>query len=137
MSQKPISFTTKLIFSEKEGKQYPIYVAGTADNCIFTNYTFFQRTATDSYELYYDRDKKSVNLRSRDSNEPTPRKGEKPGQDSDKKNDKNSSSYAGSSQAKNSTALLGYEKVSNDVLDLNCKMIKKYIKNIHLDENYR
>ena len=45
----------------------------------------------------------------------------------DKKNEKNSSSYAGSSQAKNSTALLGYQKVSNAVLDLNCKMIKKYI----------
>ena len=65
MSQKPISFTTKLIFSDKEGKQYPIYVTGTADNCIFTNYTFFQRTATDSYEIDFDHDTKAINLKKR------------------------------------------------------------------------
>ena len=36
MSLKPITFTTKLIFYDKEGKQFPIQVAGTTDNCLFT-----------------------------------------------------------------------------------------------------
>ena len=43
LSNKPISFTTKLIFYDTEGKQYPIMVSGTVDNCLFTNYSFFQR----------------------------------------------------------------------------------------------
>ena len=140
MSQKPISFTTKLIFYDKEGKQYPIFVAGTTDNCIFTNYTFFQRTEIDSYEINYDRDTKAINLKKKINGDLTPKEKDKPGEGNDnieKKSEKNSSSYAGSSQAKNSTALLGYQKISNAVLDLNCKMVKKYIKNIHLDENYR
>ena len=51
MSLKPITFTTKLIFYDKEGKQFPIQVAGTTDNCIFTNYSFFQRAERDSYEF--------------------------------------------------------------------------------------
>ena len=143
MSQKPISFTTKLIFYDKEGKQYPIFVAGTTDNCLFTNYSFFQRTERDSYEINYDRDIRAINLKKKINTEITPKENEKAIEDNinnvnvDKKSDKNSSSYAGSSQAKNSTALLGYQKISNAVLDLNCKMVKKYIKNIHLDENYR
>ena len=146
MSQKPISFTTKLVFYDKEGKQYPIFVAGTTDNCVFTNYTFFQRTEMDSYEIDYDRDNRSINLRKKNSNELLQKETGKTGEENnmnsneintDKKSEKNSSSYAGSSMAKNSTALLGYQKISNEVLDLNCKMVKKYIKNIHLDETYR
>ena len=142
MSQKPLSFTTKLIFYDKEGKQYPIFVAGTTDNCIFTNFTFFQRTERNSYEIHYDRDIKSINLRKKNVSEETTQKDNKsPGNENndniEKKSEKNSSSYVGSSQAKNSTALLGYRKINNAVIDLNCKMVKKYIKNIHLDENFR
>ena len=145
MSQKPISFTTKLIFYDKEGKQYPIYVSGTTDNCLFTNYTFFQRTEADLIEINYDRDNKLLNVRKKSSEELTQRSSTKREEEKnklnkddilEKKSDKNSSNY-GSSQAKNSTALLGYQKISNTVIDLNCKMVKKYIKNIHLDENYR
>ena len=62
-SNKPITFTTKLIFYDKEGKQFPILVAGTADNCLFTNYSFFQRTERDSYEFVMDKDNNSINLR--------------------------------------------------------------------------
>ena len=156
MSLKPLSFTTKLVFYDREGKQYPIYVAGTTDNCIFTNFTFFQRTDVKSYEINYDRDNKSINVKKKKiDNELSQKENEKNGEENsnknnnsnnssknnnknlEKKSDKNSSSYGGSSQAKNSIGLLGYNKISNAVLDLNCKMIKKYIKNIHLDENYR
>ena len=146
MSYKPISFTTKLVFYDKEGKQYPIFVAGTADNCLFTNYTFFQRTEKDSYEINYDRDNKLINVKKKNNDELSIRDSEKNDEEKNKNNkndselerksEKNSSNY-GSSQAKNSNALLGYQKISNTVIDLNCKMVKKYLKNIHLDENYR
>ena len=80
MSQKPISFTTKLIFYDKEGKQYPIFVAGTTDNCIFTNYTFFQRTEIDSYEINYDRDTRAINLKKKINSDLTPKEKDKPGE---------------------------------------------------------
>ena len=57
--------------------------------------------------------------------------------DDDKKSDKGSSSYMGSSMAKNSTALLGYNKINSLVLEQNCKMIKKYLKKIHLDDSFK
>ena len=59
-SQKPITFTTRLIFYDKEGNQFPIQVAGTSDNCLFTNYSFFQRSERNSYEFYLDKDNRSI-----------------------------------------------------------------------------
>jgi hypothetical protein len=141
MSLKPITFTTKLIFYDKEGKQFPIQVAGTTDNCIFTNYSFFQRAERDSYEFSLDKDTHAINLKKLNTitngNNNKEEEKEKDDLDDDKKSEKNSSSYAGSSVAKNSTGLLGYRKINNDVIDLNCKMVKKYIKNVHLDENFK
>ena len=56
LSAKPISFTTKLIFYDTKGKQYPIMVSGTTDNCLFTNYSFFQRNYNNVYEYNYDKE---------------------------------------------------------------------------------
>ena len=144
MSLKPITFTTRLIFYDKEGKQFPIQVAGTTDNCLFTNYSFFQRTDRNTYEFYLDKDNHGINLRKATINANNNLNNNNKEEDKEnndleeeKKSDKNSSSFAGSSMAKNSTNLLGYTKINNDVIDLNCKMVKKYIKNIHLDENFK
>lgn len=41
-NDKPISFTTKLIFEDESKQIYPIFVSGTTDNSILTNYPFFQ-----------------------------------------------------------------------------------------------
>ena len=54
----------------------------------------------------------------------------------EKKSDKNSSSYVGSSMAKNSTALLGYNKINTLAIEQNCKMVKKYLPRI-LDEDLK
>lgn len=40
---KPISFCLKLEFTDDLNRTFVIPVSGTADNCIFTNYTFFLR----------------------------------------------------------------------------------------------
>ena len=142
MSLKPITFTTKLIFYDKEGKQFPIQVAGTTDNCLFTNYSFFQRTERDTYDFVLDKDTHGINIKkintsNNNGNSNKEEEKEKDDLDDDKKSEKNTSSYVGSSVAKNSTGLLGYSKINNDVIDLNCKMVKKYIKNVHLDENFK
>jgi len=44
ISDKPMSFTREVEF--KEGKRtYKIFVSGTTDNCLFTNYSFIQRSS--------------------------------------------------------------------------------------------
>ena len=132
LSNRPITFTTKLIFYDTEGKQYPILVAGTTDNCIFTNYSFFQRTPKNAYEIIYDKDTKNVNIKK------TINKDEEKNDDGeDKKTENNSSSYVGSSVGKNSIALLGYNRINSHIIEQNCKYIKKYLKKIHLDDQYK
>ena len=142
LTYKPITFTTKLIFFDKEGQQFPITVAGTCDNCLFTNFTFFQRSEKSSFDFIYDKDTKAINLKKSILKDEELLGDKKENQrmnddDDDKKSDKNSSSYMGSSIAKNSTALLGYNKISTLVLDQNCKMVKKYLKKIHLDDSFK
>lgn len=46
-SDKPISFTTKLIFEDEAKQTYPIFISGTADNCLLTTYPFFQTNGED------------------------------------------------------------------------------------------
>ena len=147
ITNKPITFTTKLIFFDKEGQQFPIQVAGTCDNCLFTNFSFFQRTDRNTYDFVYDKDSKSINLRKNFLNKDEEIIGENKNAkenirinediDDEKKSDKNSSSYVGSSVAKNSTALLGYNKINSLAIEQSCKMVKKYLKKIHLDDNFK
>ena len=146
LTNKPITFTTKLIFFDKEGQQFPIQVAGTCDNCLFTNFSFFQRTDRSTYDFIYDKDTKAINIKknliSKDEDNNLGEKANKENQranedlEEDKKSEKNSSSYVGSSMAKTSTALLGYNKISQLAIDQNCKMVKKYLKKIHLDDSF-
>ena len=121
LSTKPISFTTKLIFYDTKGKQYPIMVSGTTDNCLFTNYSFFQRN-------FYDKETKNVNIIK------TPPEGNEEINE-EKRNENVSSNYAGSSI--NSISLLGYNKINPQIIDQNCKYIKKYLKKIHLDDGFK
>ena len=128
LSNKPISFTTKLIFFDTQGKQYPIMVSGTTDNCLFTNYSFFQGNIKTFYEYNFDKETKDVNIikSSIEDNDDL---------NDDKKSENISSSYIGSSA--NSIALLGYNKTNAQIIEQNCKYIKKYIKKIHLDDYFK
>jgi hypothetical protein len=60
MSSTPLSFTCKLVFFDEDQNEFSIMVAGIAENCIFTNFSFIQRNA-DSYEYYEEND--SIKLR--------------------------------------------------------------------------
>jgi len=61
ITNKPITFTTKLIFFDKEGQQFP--TQKRRNNCLFTNFSFFQRTDRNIYYFVYDKDNKSIKLR--------------------------------------------------------------------------
>ena len=43
ISNRPVSFTTKVDFMDLEGKKYSIPISGTADNCLLTVFPFIQR----------------------------------------------------------------------------------------------
>ena len=101
---KPITFTTKLVFCDTDGQQFPIQVAGTCDNCLFTNYSFIQRHDPDAFEFCLDKDSNTISLK------PKPKKDDSEIIDApeDKKSEK--SSFQGSSMTKNS-AVLGYGRI--------------------------
>lgn len=50
-SKQPISFTTKLEFLDSDGRSYLIPISGTTDNCLFTNFPYFQRTPFKEYQI--------------------------------------------------------------------------------------
>lgn len=41
VARKPISFTSKISFEDKVKNVYTIFVSGTTDNCLLTNFPFF------------------------------------------------------------------------------------------------
>ena len=137
LSNKPITFTTKLIFMDKEGKQFPIQVAGTCDNCLFTNYSFFQRTDRNLLEWILDKDNNSINVRKNTSVENVDENANPSSVVDDNNSEKNSSNYVGSTVNRNNTNLLGYTKINSQAIEQNCKFIKKYLKNIHLDDIFK
>lgn len=43
-NKKPLSFTTRIEFSDESDRIYPIYISGTTDNCLFTCAPYLQRS---------------------------------------------------------------------------------------------
>ena len=47
MSEKPVSFSSRLEFHDESGVIYPISISGTADNCLLSNFSYLLRNAND------------------------------------------------------------------------------------------
>ncbi|EAR97253.2 flagellar associated protein (macronuclear) [Tetrahymena thermophila SB210] len=60
-SKKPISFTTKIEFKDNNSNSYIIPVSGTADNCLFTNFSFIQRNKG-GYAIRSDSEKSALQI---------------------------------------------------------------------------
>ena len=56
-NKTPLSFTAKIEFIDENGKIYWIPVSGTTDNCLFTNYPYFQRNQEKDYNFSEDDNK--------------------------------------------------------------------------------
>lgn len=54
-TSKTLSFTTKIEFYDDNGRIYTLPVSGTSDNCLFTNFAYFQRCRGD-YKLITSED---------------------------------------------------------------------------------
>ena len=47
MSEKAVSFSSRLEFYDESGATYPISISGTADNCLLTNFCYLLRNVND------------------------------------------------------------------------------------------
>ncbi len=119
-SAKPLSFTCKLIFFDNDNVESYIMVAGTTDNCLFSNFSFFQSNF-ENFEIVRELD--SINVRKIKENE----------MDLDINEDRKSVNFTVShmSTMVTKTSVLGYKKISKQDMDNNCKFLKRYIKIIY------
>ena len=47
VSEKTVSFSSRLEFYDESGASYPISISGTADNCLLTNFSYLLRNLND------------------------------------------------------------------------------------------
>lgn len=47
ISEKPVSFSSRLEFYDESGAIYPVSISGTADNSLLTNFGYLLRNAND------------------------------------------------------------------------------------------
>jgi len=120
MSLKPISRTCKLTFYDENNKESSIMIATTADNCLFTNFSFLQKNIENA-EIYEDVDTGAVNLRQVKDEADEMEKAE------DDDNKSRADSHVSSAVTKGSSGG-GYNRVNQIILQENCKYIKKFLK---------
>ena len=57
IAKSPLSFTTQLFLEDDQKTSYSIFLSGTSDNCLMTNYPYFLRTTKEDYEFVIKEDK--------------------------------------------------------------------------------
>lgn len=119
-SPKPLSFTCKLIFFDEDNVESCIMVAGTTDNCLFTNFSFFQSNY-ENYEIIREND--SINVKKIKEND----------LDIDLNEDRKSVNFTVSHMSTiiTKTSILGYKKISKEDMENNCKILRRYIKIVY------
>jgi hypothetical protein len=121
INNKPISFTTKLIFEDEAKQIYPIFVSGTTDNCLLTTYPFFLVNGED-YKPTAEPNK--------------PIKLEVTEADMDSQlsplNENNDTSKAGSPGSKSAKSSLGFTPIKMSDLERACKFCKDWLNNFVL-----
>jgi hypothetical protein len=124
LAKKPLSFTTKLEF-EDDNKKYPIFISGTADNCLLTNFPFFQRFG-DDYKFVSEPGKhvSLTEIESENLSQGTP----KGGKDSVNFSKANS---IGSKSIKSQN--VGFIPIPMEHLDKSCEKSKKWINDYILN----
>jgi hypothetical protein len=122
VNQKPISFTTKLIFEDEAKQVYPIFVSGTTDNCLLTNFPFFLVNG-DEYRPTAEPNK--------------PIKLEVTESDLDSQlspfNDQQDTSKVGSPGSKSAKSSLGFTPIKMSDLERACKFCKDWLNNFVLN----
>lgn len=121
-SNKPLSFTARLVFFDEEEHESVILVAGTTDNSLFTNFSFIQRNM--GVVDFLPENDGNINLRYIRENDM-----EYNDMMEDKRSEKNSTSFQGSAVTRSSNAM-GYNRIRKEVVEANCRYIKKFLKRV-------
>jgi len=127
---KPISFTTKLIFEDEAKQTYPIFVSGTADNCLLTNFPFFQ-VHGDEYRFFAEQNK-GIRLELEDH-------GVNSADSNDEKESPNQGSKNASMASKSAKSSVGFTPIPMSQLERSCNHCKMWLNNFVLSsdiENY-
>lgn len=111
IAKSPVSFTTQLFFEDDQRTNYSIYVSGTADNSIMTNYGYFLRTPRSDFELI-EREDRPVAIKAADR---------------DGGSDKNSVTFSKLSGSSEKRVGLGYPPIPFDNLDRACKHMARFL----------
>lgn len=121
VNQKPISFTTKLIFEDEAKQVYPIFVSGTTDNCLLTTYPFFLVNG-DEYKPTAEPSKPiKLELNDQDHESVSPF------------NDQLDTSKAQSPGSKSAKSSLGFVPIKMSDLERSCKFCKDWLNNFVLN----
>jgi hypothetical protein len=132
-SHKPLSFTTRIEFSDDSGRVYVVPISGTTDNSLLTNFAYLQRRQNE-FQIAYEDDKKpliltEVEQSDDDENSENERisKTSKTGsfsQNTKKKGNKSIYSYASSKSARSA---LGYSPIPLNQLERSCNYITRWL----------
>jgi len=125
-TEKPFSFTTKLDFADNEGRNYTIAISATSENCLLTNYSYFQRYSPNEYRLVCE-ESKPIMIQDDFSEGDSERNSKKyPGG--------MLGSKAGSAMSsKSSRSALGYVTINVHILEKSCEMIVKWLNHFALN----
>lgn len=124
MYSKPISFTAKLVFEDDSKQIYPIYISGTSDNCLLTNYPFFQ-VSGDDFKLVAEPNK-PVRLEANDNDGGS----EITGQGND--HPQRDHSRIGSFGSKSVRSTVGFSPIPMSLLESTCKFCMNWLNNFVL-----
>jgi hypothetical protein len=115
IARSPLSFTTQLFIEDDQKTSFSILVSGTADNSILTNYSYFQRTPKEEYQLIENEDKPSYI---------------KPAEkEQSEKSERGGGGSVAHSKTSNSTNRigLGYPAIPFDILERACKHMAGFL----------
>lgn len=114
----PLSFTTQMFIEDDQKNSYWIYISGTADNSIMTNFCYFLRTPPEDYELL-EREDRPLALKLPDKDK------------SMVGSERNLSiTMSKTSAATNNKIGLGYNPIPFDKLERMCKQMAHFLSTI-------
>jgi hypothetical protein len=129
-SERPLSFTKRVDFFGLNNSVYSIYVSGTCDSSILTNYPYIQRVHPNNYEISNEKEGPVMiqEHNMSDDEEEEEQKDNASNLDAPSVISKNSNSSRASRSAKN---ILGYDPIKPDILFLCAENARKWL-NYHV-----
>lgn len=132
-SNKPLSFTTKIDFLDESSKIYSLPISGTTDNCLFTNFPYFQRHFESEYTIQADDNKPPQLIESLNTSEDEELKTPRPVAGNNRGSIQNRGTSVAST--KSNKSVLGFDPISKNMLDKSCEVLLRWLNHTALNLN--